>query len=268
LRDFYARVRTEDVQPGPEPTLDGLGERYHTFRPPILGYATVADYCDSADSLPFLTSLNGDMKDVQRPWVLKALIGAVPPGSRLLEIGAGDPHVADILGRLGYAVTIVDPYDGRDRGPSSFDAISKRYPDLSFVRGVFPEALGEGVEPFDCIYSISVLEHIPTDEVESVCLSIRRFTKPGGFTIHAIDHVLHGIGDREHLDRLRRIASSLGLEVRELDSRLELLEDDVETYFLSAEGHNRWRGSLPYDEFPMRRCVSIQVCLPLETVPG
>ena len=65
---------------------------------------------------------NGDLKDVQRPWVLKAIVGAVPPGSRLLEIGAGEPLVAELLARLGYDVTVVDPYDGRDRGPTDLEA--------------------------------------------------------------------------------------------------------------------------------------------------
>ena len=37
------------------------------------------------------------MKDVQRPWALKAVVGSVPPGRRLLEIGAGEPIVAELL---------------------------------------------------------------------------------------------------------------------------------------------------------------------------
>ncbi len=35
--------------------------------------------------------------------------------------------------------------------------------------------------------------------------------------------------------------------------------DDVETYFLSAEGHHRRRGGRPYDKFLTRRCISMQV---------
>ena len=40
-------------------------------------------------------------------------------------------------------------------------------------------------------------------------------------------------------------------------------DNENEAYFLSAESHNRWRGAVPYDEFPMRRCVSIQLCVTL-----
>ena len=83
-------------------------------------------------------------------------------------------------------------------------------------------------------------------------------------TVHAIDHVLLGAGAAEHLVRLRRITSSLDIADGEVDQVLAALADDPETYFLSAEGHNRWRGGVPYDEFPMRRCVSIQLCVPAD----
>jgi hypothetical protein len=75
--------------------------------------------------------------------------------------------------------------------------------------------------------------------------------------------VLKGAADDEHLLRLRRLAGGLGVEAGELDAVLVALADDPETYFLSAESHNRWRGDVPYDEFPMRRCVSIQLCVPI-----
>ncbi len=39
---------------------------------------------------------------------------------------------------------------------------------------------------------------------------------------------------------------------------LERLKCDVETFFLSPQGHHHWRGGLPYEEFPFRRVVSLQ----------
>ena len=35
------------------------------------------------------------------------------------------------------------------------------------------------------------------------------------------------------------------------------LEQDPEAYFVSAEAHERWRGRLPYQHYPMRRIASI-----------
>ena len=72
----------------------------------------------------------------------------------------------------------------------------------------------------------------------------RRLRRAGGYTIHAIDHVLPRPGRRRsprapppHRERARhrRRTSSTSCSAR--------LADDPETYFLSAESHNRWRGA-------------------------
>jgi SAM-dependent methyltransferase len=236
--------------------------RYSSFAPAPLGYATVRDYCDSAQNLPELATVNGDMKDVQRPWALKAILGTVPRGGRLLEIGAGHPHVASALASFGYDVVVVDPYDGRNRGPDSFDAIQAAHPAISFVRGLFPHDLRPEHGPLDCIYSISVLEHLPEEELGEVCEAILRLLGPGGRSIHAIDHVHRGRGSEQHLAKLRRIVSAHAIAEAELDSLLEQIDGDPDAYFLSAEAHNRWRGSTPYEDFPMRRCVSVHLCVP------
>jgi hypothetical protein len=49
------------------------------------------------------------------------------------------------------------------------------------------------------------------------------------------------------------------VRVSSLDEQAMLLEADPETYFVSAEAHERWRGDLPYDRYPMRRIASINV---------
>jgi glycosyltransferase involved in cell wall biosynthesis len=262
LRRFYERV-LGTPRGAPPALLDDtstLVDRDAREVPPPLSYATVRDYCDSADRLPILAAANGDMKDVQRPWALKTIVGAVQPGARLLEIGAGQPLVAELLARRGYDVTVVDPYDGRDRGPSDFEGLAAAFPKLHFIRGLFPDAVPAG-ERFACVYSISVFEHLPVDAIGETCAGIRRVTEDGGYTIHAVDHVQLGPGDSDHRARLATITGSLGLAERELDELLVRLAADPETYFLSAESHNRWRARVPYDEFPMRRCVSVQLCV-------
>ena len=243
--------------------LDQLHTRFSDRDIPALSYATVRDYCDSVESLPYLATRNNDLKDVQRPWAVKAILAAVRPGSRLLEIGAGDPYVADLLARFGYDVTVVDPYDGRDGGPTDFEAIRKAHPNIRFKRGLFPDALTYEDRPFDCIYSISVLEHLSESSLRESWNAIVRFSTAGGHTVHAIDHVLKGVGSEDHLAKLTLIAALAGVEAVTLDRLLKALEDDPEAYFLSAEAHNRWRGDTPYADFPMRRCVSIQLCIPV-----
>jgi len=72
--------------------------------------------------------------------------------------------------------------------------------------------------------------------------------------------VLRGRGAAEHLANLRLMMAGLGHSEEELDRTLAAMSADIDTYYLSAESHNRWRGAAPYDELPMRVCVSIQVC--------
>ena len=80
---------------------------------------------------------------------------------------------------------------------------------------------------------------------------------PAGCSIHAIDHVVAGWGAEEHLERLDRIVRSSGLDAGRLVALLRELGEDPEAYFVSAEAHERWRGALPYDDYPMRRICSI-----------
>jgi hypothetical protein len=83
--------------------------------------------------------------------------------------------------------------------------------------------------------------------------------KRGGCSIHAIDHVLAGWGAEEHREKLERIVAALGLSTDELAEKIAAMERDPETYFVSAEAHNRWRGDLPYDQYAMRRIGSVNL---------
>jgi hypothetical protein len=245
-------------------TLHDAARRYRDYRAPSVSYATVRDYCDSFDHLRPLATMSGDLKDVQRPWALKAVLGAARGRrGRLLEIGAGQPVVADLLRRLGHEVWVVDPYDGSGNGPTEYRRLRALYPGLHLVPERFsPTTSLPAAGYFDCVYSISVLEHVPRSGLGEVFAGLRRFLHPDGITIHAVDHVLRGNGADEHLGGLRALCSGWGVPEPELDDVLRRLVRDTETYYLSAEGHNRWRGSTPYDEFPMRVCVSMQYCGP------
>jgi hypothetical protein len=227
-----------------------------SFETPPLAYGTVRDLADSLDNLAGLARANGDMKDLQRCWVLKAVLGRIERGARLVEIGAGDPLVADLLTRLGHPVTIVDPYDGSDQGPREFERFQSEHPDIEFIRERFPPSapLPDDVA---CVYSISVLEHVPAEQIGAVMAAAAELTGPGGCSIHAIDHVVAGWGAEAHRARLEETVRRAGLDVAALGTLLEELARDPDAYFVSAEAHERWRGALPYDEYPMRRICSI-----------
>jgi hypothetical protein len=237
-----------------------IRERYRgRFPVPPLSYGTVRDYVESRESLGGLATASFDMKNLQRCWALKAILGNVEPGSRLVEIGAGEPLVAGILSRIGYEVVVVDPYDGSGNGPREYAAYARGYPDLTFVRDTFPPR--DGVEGrCGAVYSISVLEHVPAEAVGELVAGAQELVEPTrGCCIHTIDHVVRGWGAEEHRERLDRVVTASAIDSELLGETLARLEDDPETYFVSAEAHDRWRGSIPYDDYPMRRIAAINL---------
>ena len=244
----------------PDSALWPIAERYAgAFPLSPISYGTVRDFADSGDHIGGLAGASFDMKDLQRCWMVKAILGNVERGSRILEIGGGEPLVAGMLSRLGYEVTVVDDYEGGGNGPREFKRFQAAYPDLHFVRELFPpsEPLGDD---FAAVFSISVLEHVPLEHVAGVVEAGHELVaKEGGCSIHAVDHVLAGWGAEEHREKLDRIVAALGLPGRELATQIERMEGDPETYFVSAEAHNRWRGDLPYDQYTMRRIGSVNL---------
>lgn len=248
-------------------------KQYYGKSVPEISYATVRDFCDSADHLREIMRFDGDMKDVQRTWAVKAVLGEMQIGSKLLEIGGGEPIVADTLQRLGYHVTIIDPYDGSGNGPQTYRAYVAKYPHVKIVQALFQEnspALTE--KSFDCIYSISVLEHVPDSELGNLFAGIRKYLRPGGTSIHCVDHVVAGpTADWHHAQVKRVLVEQARLRSPQQDEETinqettgklnvyyEKMLADVETYYHSAQGHNLWRGGRPYAEVPFQRVVSTQ----------
>lgn len=227
-------------------------------------YATVRDYCESLDELPQITGLDGDLKNVQRPWAAKAILAHAPPPARLLEIGGGEPIVSGFLAELGYDVTLVDPYDGFGNGPTDYARYVEQFPHVKIVREYFRPGLpGLGTQPFDAIFSISVLEHIPADSLALCFDAVAEFLSPGGISIHCFDFILQGQGDDHHLAHAQRIFDEQARITGFRDAGsfvqfLDRLRADVETFFLSPQGHHHWRGGHAYAEFPFRKVVSLQ----------
>ena len=227
-------------------------------------YATVRDYCESRDELPQITPTDGDLKNVQRPWAVKTLLAHVPPPARLLEIGGGEPIASGLLSELGYDVTLVDPYDGFANGPTDYQRYRERFPHVRILRDYFRPALAglEG-QSYDAIFSISVLEHVPADSLSSCFDAIAQFLSPAGVSIHCFDFILQGAGEAHDLVHAQKILAEQeritgapsGAAFEEL---IERLRSDVETFFLSPQGHHHWRGGQRYDEFPFRKVVSLQ----------
>jgi SAM-dependent methyltransferase len=227
-------------------------------------YATVRDYCQSRDELPQITPSDGDLKNVQRPWAVKAILANLQPPARLLEIGGGEPIASGFLSELGYDVTLVDPYDGFGNGPVDYQGYVERFPHVKIVREYFRPGLpGLAPHSFDAIFSISVLEHIPPDSLPACFDAIAEFLAPGGLSAHCFDFILQGHGEAHDLVNAQKILAEQKRVTGATDELpfaelLQRLREDVETFFLSPQGHHHWRGGQAYPAFPFRKVVSLQ----------
>ena len=233
-----------------------------------ISYATVREFCEYADVCPELFGGCQDLKDAQRAWAVKAILATVPPGGALVEIGGGQPTVAQTLIDLGYSVTVVDPYDGSGNGPVEYDAYRNAYPAVGFLRSLFTSKCPIREASLDGVYSVSVIEHVPIDDLAGLFSAMRKFLKPGGASIHCIDVVLKGWMTEYMRSAARAIISlqhglTLQTELAEsgvYDELAALMEADLETFYLSAHGHNVWRNKAPYDRYSFRRVGSMQLC--------
>ena len=251
-----------------ETSLQRIVSRYMGNYPlPRVSYATVRDYCDSVDEMRGLATMSGDLKNVQRPWAVKAILGMVQRGSRILEIGAGEPWIADTLSRAGYEVWIVDPYESSCSGPGAMARFMLECPDVRFIRDVFTDQLPD-LPPatFDCIYSVSVLQHLEHESLRAMVRGIAKFLKAGGISLHAIDHVQRGMGHQEDMERIELVGRLFDIDKLELHATLQRLDRDLDTYLLSAEGFNQLRGTQPWEKFRMRKWVGLQMVTSAERV--
>lgn len=232
-----------------------------------ISYATVREFCEYADVCPELFAGCQDLKDAQRAWAVKAILACVPPGGSLVEIGGGQPTVAQSLIDLGYSVTVVDPYDGSGNGPVEYDSYRSTYPAVRFLRSLFTSQCPIREASLDGVYSVSVIEHVPIDDLAGLFSAMRKFLKPGGASIHCIDVVLKG-WMTEYMRSAARVIMNLqhGLtqqtelaETEVYDELATRMESDLETFFLSAHGHNLWRNHVPYDRYSFRRVGSMQL---------
>lgn len=229
-----------------------------------LSYATVRDYCESVDAVPQIAPTDGDLKNVQRPWAVKTIIGCVPPAARLLEVGGGVPAVSGFLAELGYDVTLIDPYDGFGNGPTEYERYRALFPNVKLVRDYFRPGISDlAPKSFDCVFSVSVLEHIRAESLPQCFDAIAEVLAPGGVSIHCFDFILQGPGDIYDRSIAEQIIAQQGRVCESptdsLPSLLDRLRDDVETFYLSPQGHQLWRGARAYDEFPFRKVVSLQM---------
>lgn len=133
-----------------------------------------------------------------RVWEYPVIAGLVaanlPAGSRLLDVGAGVTPLAPFLSNRGYLVETVDPSDILRPWPPQPDWNEWGFLDYAAV-GLAQRSWNCMLDqlprtpPFDGIYSVSVIEHMPAAARRALLADISARVRPGGLVALTIDLV-------------------------------------------------------------------------------
>lgn len=132
--------------------------------------------------------VNNDTRTFEYPWAY--FNGNPKNGMNVLEIGGGMSGFQFAVAKSGANVTNVDPGMDDIGGRVSQDfftrANSKFHTDVKLLEAKISDVdLEDG--KFDLAYSISVIEHVPAEEIEYSMEKIGRLLKPGGKLIITVD---------------------------------------------------------------------------------
>jgi len=139
---------------------------------------------------PFGFQRNNDIRRFEYPWAFEAL--GVRRGLRVVDIGGSLAGLQFVLDLEGCEVVNVDPgEESRGRGwpvrPETFERLNHAFGTHVVLRNCFVEDAGLEDASFDRAVSISVLEHVPERDLESILAHVRRALKPGGLFVVTLD---------------------------------------------------------------------------------
>ncbi len=143
---------------------------------------------------PFSFQPNNDTRGLEYPWAFEAL--RLLPGMRVLDIGGSLAGLQFVLDRSGCEVVNVDPgEESRGRGwPVSLATmarLNRAFGTHVTLKKCFLQDAGLAAESFDRVVSISVLEHVPQNDIAAILREIRRVLKPGGLVVLTLDLFLN-----------------------------------------------------------------------------
>lgn len=104
-------------------------------------------------------------------------------GQRIAEIGGGNSSLLAKLSKNNNCYN-VEKFEGAGNGPKK-EVVIKRVTNVSVFLGEQSETLK--TDFFDVVFSISVVEHVPTPSLQAFLEDGVRILKPGGLWLHAID---------------------------------------------------------------------------------
>lgn len=137
------------------------------------------------------------IKAHNRPWIDTA--GQFKAGEKIAEVGGAYSLLPEFLAqRYGTESWILDDFGGYSKETELWqrwgdpDQWIAKHPSVRYVKqplGFFSQEIPN--DYFDCVFSVSTLEHIPQALWPAAFRDMLRITKPGGRQLHAIDIPLY-----------------------------------------------------------------------------
>ena len=147
---------------------------------------------------PFALQPNNDTWVFEYPWAYYAAFGpegrcaAGQPGMKVVEIGGGLAGFQFVLDRAGCAVVNIDPgLEANGVGwpcdERSMRKLNARFGTRVDLRPTVAGRAGLAEGVYDRVFSISVLEHLPDEDLREAMACAFRWLKPGGLMIMTVD---------------------------------------------------------------------------------
>jgi len=138
----------------------------------------------------YASSSSSNLKDIQDHYII-SILESLPP-MKVLEIGGGDCRVLRAYSSK-HECWNAEPFQGAGLGPKH-EIKTDGVKNVRVMIGDFSPELPENY--FDLVFSISVVEHVPTTELGTFFKDVTRVLKPAGLTAHAIDMYVFDADDR------------------------------------------------------------------------
>ncbi len=139
---------------------------------------------------PFAIQPNNTSREFEYPWAFYAM--PLKRGQRVLEIGGGLSGFQFVLAQEGCSVVNVDPgMEAKGKGwpcdVESMNKLNNLFGTSVDLRNTVLTEANLKPESFDRVFSISVLEHLPDEEIEEAIQCAFNCLVPGGYLILTVD---------------------------------------------------------------------------------
>ncbi|HSD85059.1 MAG TPA: tetratricopeptide repeat protein, partial [Anaerolineae bacterium] len=176
---------------------------------------------------------NCDLKVYQDMVIFNFLLSSLPRGARILEVGGGHSRIIRALHNY-FECWNLDKFEGIGNGPTAVQA----FPGIHVVQdyiGGFSKELPDNY--FDCVYSISTLEHVPEEQeiFKDIAADIKRILRPGGYSVHCFDILItmDGVWTNELLNYFFNNENIINRRIR-----FEDILADPDIYVMSEKFYN------------------------------